>query len=347
MTITNQKIILDLTNSLSSGVIKPDSFLQTQAKMRLDELLDEFKEQKVEDEYHSIFDFPRYNNTIFVSGQRGAGKTTFLKAYLSELYKRSSAGGGIYPVALIDPTLVHTNQPILVEIITCLKQAFERQIKGAKNSDKYHLFREQLGELSEGLKLLKVKKEDIDQDAAWFLNKAIKNADSGHSLEKNLHKLIDIVLKELGKDLLVIAIDDVDNDTSKAHDVLETIRKYLTHPNIVIVVSGDLKIYSHIVRMKKLTELSTTASIVDEQTNDLVEHLEQQYLVKVFPAEQRIHLKTLQDIISQESQSVYIKTTFSVNENNICDALNLLLTNYFKLIKRISVHTGILFLNNR
>jgi GTPase SAR1 family protein len=344
MTITNQKIILDLTNSLSSGVIKPDSFLQTQAKKRLDELLDEFKEQKVEDEYHSIFDFPRYNNTIFVSGQRGAGKTTFLKAYLSELYKRSNDGGGIYPVALIDPTLVHTNQPILVEIITCLKQAFERQIKGAKNSDKYHLFREQLGELSEGLKLLKVKKEDIDQDAAWFLNKAIKNADSGHSLEKNLHKLIDIVLKELGKDLLVIAIDDVDNDTSKAHDVLETIRKYLTHPNIVIVVSGDLKIYSHIVRMKKLTELSTTASIADEQTNDLVEHLEQQYLVKVFPAEQRIHLKTLQDIISHENQLVYIKTTFSVNENNICDALNLLLTNYLKIDKAyISTYRHFIF----
>lgn len=326
----NGRIVLDLTKSLSSGAISSGSFLQTHARKKLDDLLNEFKGQKAEPKAFSIFDFPRYNNTIFVSGQRGAGKTTFLKTYLSELDKK---GGDIYPVALIDPTLVHTNQPILVEIITCLKRAFERHLIGCKNSDKYHAFRDQLGKLAEGLKLLKVKKEDVDQDASWFLNKAIKNADSGQSLEVNLYNLIDVILNSLDKKLLVIAIDDVDNDTSKARDVLETIRKYLTHPKIVIVVSGDLKIYSHIVKTKKLEELTAESLIGDEKTNELVEHLEQQYLVKIFPAEQRIHLNTLQGILCDETQKVYLKTNFTKHTVNIIEALEGLLTNCFKIDK--------------
>lgn len=329
-----KNITLDLTKPLSSGAIHVDSFLQTQAKIKLDELLKSFSNQKVVGEDSSIFDSPRYNNTIFVSGQRGAGKTTFLKTYLSELNIESQNGGDIYPVTLIDPTLVHTNQPILVEIITCLKRTFEKEINGCQKSEKYHEFRAQLGELSEGLKLLKIKKEDVDQDASWFLNKAIKNADSGHSLERNLNKLIDILLESINKKLLVIAIDDVDNDTTKAHDVLETIRKYLTHPNIVIVVSGDLKIYSHIVKIKKLEELSSQLLKIDNKTSDLVEHLEQQYLVKVFPAEQRIHLKTLQGIISEDdSISIVLKTTHSGNSTEITNALDTLLVNNFNIDK--------------
>lgn len=326
----NGKIVLDLTKSLSSGAISSGSFLQTHARQKLDDLLNEFKGRKAEPKAFSIFDFPRYNNTIFVSGQRGAGKTTFLKTYLSEL---NNKGGDIYPVALIDPTLVHTNQPILVEIITCLKRAFERQLVGCKNSDKYHAFREQLSKLAEGLKLLRIKKEDVDQDASWFLNKAIKNADSGQSLEENLYQLIDVILGSLDKKLLVIAIDDVDNDTSKARDVLETIRKYLSHPQIVIVVSGDLKIYSHIVKTKKLEELSAESLIGDEKTNELVEHLEQQYLVKIFPAEQRIHLKTLQGILYDETKEVYLKTNFTKQTVNIIEALEGLLTNCLKIDK--------------
>ena len=332
--MSKKEIIIDLTKSLSSNVISADSILQIQAKESLDDLLKSFKDQATgfDGESDNLFNFPRFNNTVFVSGQRGAGKTTFLKSYLNNLQQQKEAEG-IYPIALIDPTLIHTHQPILVEVIARLKHILELNFRGCKNSESYHTFSKQLGELSEGLKLLKIKKEDIDQDASWFLRKALKNADSGHSLESNFHKLIDILLSVLKTDLLVIAIDDVDNDTNKALDVLETIRKYLTHPKVVIIVSGDLKIYSHIVKLEKQKELGYGAIKFEEQTIDLVEHLEQQYLVKVFPAEQRIHLQSLLEIIDRKDTEIKIKTCFASSEINIQEALVQLLTTYFNIDK--------------
>ena len=51
----------------------------------------------------------------------------------------------------------------------------------------------------------------------------------------------------------MLFFDDADNDFSKGWPVLETLRKYLTSPQLIILISGDLDLFSYLVRKKQWT----------------------------------------------------------------------------------------------
>ncbi|WDE04643.1 hypothetical protein SG34_025480 [Thalassomonas viridans] len=301
-------IVIDLTQPLTSGRVETENLLQVQAKNRLDNLLNKFiKNIEIQPEHINKnswareFDTQRFNNTIFISGQRGAGKTTFLRSVLLEKFNNET--DGILPVAFVDPTLVETHQHILVDIIAKFKQLVSEQLSCCGDEDKHKQFTEKLEALAEGLKLLGNNNKPTDPDASWFLNKALKHAVGGQTLEAKLHELIDTVAEILKQKLFIIAIDDVDTDTSKAYEVLELIRRYLTHPKLAVIISGDPLLYSHIVQGQKIKELGSNhqrfkgAEQYEKNTTKLVEHLEQQYLAKVLPIEQRIELKNLNDLL--------------------------------------------------
>ncbi len=316
--MNNGKIKVDLTRSLSSGKIEPSSLLQVKAKEKLLYILSKFvhyTDNKIDTNKSYLeleFSSDRVNNTIFVSGQRGAGKTTFLRTVLLE--RLEDTKDKILPLAFIDPTLISTNQHILVDIIAKFKQVVESNISSCGNEKVLNKFNQSLENMAEGLKLLKNSSSKND-DASWFLNKALKHAASGQGLEARFHQLIDVASEILDENLFIIAIDDVDNDTSKAYEVLELIRKYLTHSKIAVIISGDLRLYSHIVKQRKANELALDSFGKDQASDELIEHLEQQYLAKVLPIEQRVELKSLNDLIGGSDFSIDVK----LNENNTKD----------------------------
>jgi hypothetical protein len=317
-----EPIVIDLTLPLISGNVKTANLLQVQAKSRLDELLVKFVQSSDllqgppnKKSWAREFDTQRFNNTIFISGQRGAGKTTFLRTVLLEKFNDDL--DGILPVAFIDPTLVETHQHILIDIIAKFKQLVSEQLSCCGDEKKHKEFTKRLEALAEGLKLLGRTNIANDQDAAWFLNKALKHAVGGQTLEAKFHELIDTVAEILEQKLFIIAIDDVDTDTSKAYEVLELIRRYLTHPKLAVIISGDPSLYSHIVQGKKIQELSSNhqgfkgTEQYEKNTTKLVEHLEQQYLAKVLPIEQRVELKNLNDLLhatnTERQPSIQVK----------------------------------------
>lgn len=321
-------IIIDLTLPLTSGNVKSENLLQVQAKTRLDELLIKFVESSDlsvgysnKKSWAREFDTQRFNNTIFISGQRGAGKTTFLRTVLLEKFNDDQ--DKILPVAFIDPTLVETHQHILVDIIAKFKQLVNEQLSCCGDENKYKEFTNKLEALAEGLKLLSNQSSSSDHDASWFLNKALKHAVGGQTLETKFHELIDTVAEILDQKLFIIAIDDVDTDTSKAYEVLELIRRYLTHPKLAVIISGDPLLYSHIVQGKKIQELSSThqgfkgTELYERNTTKLVEHLEQQYLAKVLPIEQRIELKNLNDLLNATNTGRQPSIQVKDGKNNI------------------------------
>ncbi len=305
------EINVDLTKSLSSSKIEPASLLQVKAKEKLFNILSKFvndsgnKNDNKETSLELEFSSERINNTIFIGGQRGAGKTTFLRTVLLE--RLEDKKDKILPVAFIDPTLINTNQHILVDIVAKFKQVIEGRFSACGDEKERNKFNETLEDMAEGLKLLKEDSGNIGSDASWFLNRALKYATSGQGLEAKFHRLIDVVSEVLEENLFVIAIDDVDNDTTKAYEVLELIRRYLTHPKLTVIISGDLRLYSHIVKQRKMKELMGGNPVLDRGSNELIEHLEQQYLAKVFPVEQRVELKSLNNLIERDGFNVNVK----------------------------------------
>jgi GTPase SAR1 family protein len=308
----NSTIIINLAEALNASACKTGTLLQVQAKKQLGNLLEKFEQQSKDiktknnssshssDEWELEFNPKRYNNTIFISGQRGAGKTTFLRSVLLD---KAEPGNKIKPIAFIDPTLIEVHEHILVQIIAKVQASVTNALSRASDEPQRHEFQTCMEEMAEGLKLLGSGDNNKAQDPAFFLNKALKHAVGGQNLERKFNELIDKAAKILGVNLLIIAFDDVDTNTTQAFNVLELIRKYLTSPNLVVLISGDPSLYSHIVQGQRAKELNNGNFAIkgmDELSQSLpemVSHLEQQYLAKVLPVEHRIELKNLANLI--------------------------------------------------
>lgn len=311
-----QEVIIDLTLPLTIAHSRnKEANLQRHALEQVNQLLIKFIEYNQSDnKLDNTFILPRQNNTIYINGERGAGKTTFLLDVLKEYQETKIEANTIVPIAFIDPTLIQTNQNILIEIISALYKKTNSHLSCGKDEEKKRELNQSLEKMSEGLKLLDIhNKNPKYQDSSWYLNKSLQDSTSGQCLEKNLHDFIDKCAELFKAELFVIAIDDVDTKTDKAYEVLEVIRCYLTHPKLSIIISGDLELYSHLVNNKKIEEISSENIKDYEDNKEMANHLEQQYLSKILPIEQRITLSKMNDIL--ESSDVFIKYNLYDEEN--------------------------------
>ncbi|MFJ5408286.1 P-loop NTPase fold protein [Pectobacterium punjabense] len=261
------EIIIDLDNIHYMNDYSDNTMLQQSAKKKLDILLNDFLIYLEKDpidkknncqENNQLNKLQRRNNTIFVNGQRGTGKTTFLNAML-DFYSTNENNTGICPLAFIDPTLIETHQNIIVDIVVKFKQLHDKKIKYCRDQEQYNDLNKQLEQMAEGLRLLGEQKNNHNKhDDSWFLSQALKSSKSGQYLEERFHQFIDKIANALNKKLFIIAIDDVDTNTEKAYETLENIRRYLSHPKIVVVISGDVTLYNYIVKNRKTIELTNS-----------------------------------------------------------------------------------------
>ncbi len=318
--MADKEIIIDLNDSLSSSKTRNSKqrqsekavLLQFDAMGKTKSLLNSFAKRNISSEAvlenNTLFQdlsVPHRNNTIFVNGERGAGKTTFMREILYDLWEDRSDENKIVPVAFIDPTLVETHQHILVDIIAKFHELVFDKLICCRDEVLNQRVSQALEEMDQGLNLLNSSSHNSKNDTGWFLNKALRKSTSGQNLERHFHNFINILSEEFNIKLFVIAIDDVDTKTDKAYEVLEVIRCYFTHPRLAVIISGDLKLYSHLVRMKKSVELSTGHSTsFGKRNGELAEELEQQYLTKVFPVEQRVSLRKFSDILLSKNITI-------------------------------------------
>ncbi|SHO19428.1 Putative uncharacterized protein, partial [Moritella viscosa] len=352
----NKSITISLTDALNASACDTGTLLQVQAKEQLDVLLEKFEKQSdnvkqknnstehSSDEWELEFNPKRYNNTIFISGQRGAGKTTFLRSVLLE-QARPESNNKIKPIAFIDPTLIEVHEHILVQIIAKIQTAVTKALSRTSDESKRHEFQICMEEMAEGLKLLGNGVNSKAQDPAFFLNKALKHAVGGQNLERKFNELIDKAAKILNVNLLIIAFDDVDTNTQEAFNVLELIRKYLTSPHLVVLISGDPSLYSHIVQGQRAKELNNGNSSIkgmkglSQKLPEMVSHLEQQYLAKVLPVEHRIELKNLVNLIEHDITIVVklknkVKSPQETNTLEIKKYIELIISESLKINKK-------------
>lgn len=320
-------IKIDLTQPLTTSFLNKDSIIHKHSFDKIKKLLENIVKNNnfvLLNNQHLNSPLSRQllkktvNNTIFIHGKRGAGKTTFIKSVLN-YYLDENNSNGILPIAFIDPTLTHTHQHILVDIIVKINMMVEEKFKYCCDDEQRQSYRESLNGMSEGLKLLKNYQPNQSHDAQWFMSNALKESKHGQVLEEKFHDYINSVTKILGTQLLLIAIDDVDTETKEAYEVLEIIRSTITHPKICIILTGDESLYNFIVHEKKLESLGQLPSrqrgeVSSDLKFDMAMHLTQQYLLKVLPAHQRLELEDLYSILnSDESVEVTIKNTADQN----------------------------------
>ena len=276
-------------------------------------------------------------NTISIFGNRGTGKTTFILSILQQIEKTYEKAKIL---KIIDPTQMEEKEHVFLVILSLIDTEVRSKIETHKrnhNSGDCCYEREwnsKLSSLAKGLPTLeglnKKQYENWDDDL-YIVERGLKNVKAAYDLEKNFHELTELALKILQKEFFVLAFDDIDVDMSKGWPVLETIRKYLTTPMFVVLLSGNPTLYSYNVRLHQWNQLKNLKEHEDHDYKSQVNQLEGQYLLKVLKPENRIQLRTLLGYKRINDTSYMVKQKKEDKEKDIEDE-------YIDILNGLGIH---------
>ena len=238
------------------------------------------------------------NNIIAFMGDRGTGKTSCMMSVLNMLEEHLKEGKKkqtIASVEVVDPSFFDENTNIIYLVVGKMFAAFKESIdQNREDNYKVHglmtAFQDVLSQISMmGKSPLNENDTDIHQ---------LGNLLVTVNLKKSLKKLVDCYLKFYEKDFLVIPVDDIDNNTDQAYQMMEQIRKYLILPNVIILISFKLEQISNVAELY-FTKLYSPLNRSRTAYVDVAD-MAQKYLLKLFPLEHRVALPDLKSMMDQE-----------------------------------------------
>lgn len=262
------------------------------------------------------------HNTISIFANRGAGKTTFLLSALKRIREQYKDAVCLRP---IDPSIIDCKQHPFINIIAAIHQIVEEAIKREEPWKKSSVDKDCLEEyksiykkLLKGLPFIDgIGNENIYQnwdDELFISMQGMERAEASNNLIDSFHEYIRKALKLLQAVCFVISFDDIDTNFQKGYELLEVIRKYLTTEQIICILTGDLELYGKLVRKASwkcfdstfLNKECTYAKRSEDEFSTMINHLENQYLLKILKPEYRIQLHTINEVIEQDNSSIFI-----------------------------------------
>lgn len=261
----------------------------------------------------------RHHDAILLSGARGTGKTTFLLSALHKLQGEKLDDNYSFCVfEPVDPTLFGYNEHILFTLLSMIAKEVRRCRDHCETSrysggaGDWESWEKQLKDLAKGLQTVGEQREDIGsrpslkknvwEDAEYLLEEGIEKARSSYELEYKLHGFINTSLELLHKDAFVLGLDDVDTRPGIGWHVLEVLRRYLTTPQIIVIVSGNMELFQKLVERQQLKnfglDFSTNTQVLQHFAPQVTE-LTNQYLLKVLRIPLRIELLPFYEALEQ------------------------------------------------
>ncbi|MEQ6969238.1 antiviral RADAR system adenosine triphosphatase RdrA [Pectobacterium polaris] len=251
--------------------------------------------------------FSSYHHAIFISGERGTGKTVFLRN-AKDVWNRQAArlanAPNLHFIDVIDPTLLNINDRFSEVIIATVYASVDKALKRPDiNQDRKDNFYSSLKKLSGALGL------PSEFDDFRGIDR-IQKYRSGIHIEHYFHQFLIASVELLNCDALVLPIDDVDMKIDHAFGVLDDIRCLLSCPLILPLVSGDGDLYRHITTMRfeeSLAKNKDTSNFIEGKV--VAERLSNAYLTKVFPNHVRLPLVPINQLLSK------LKIKYKNNKN--------------------------------
>lgn len=291
---------------------KPQMALLLDKIRQIMKSVEDFRRQFNDDQRQSSISHRRHHDAILLSGARGTGKTTFLLSALHTLQNKKLDDNYSFCVfEPVDPTLFGYNEHILFTLLSMIAKAVCRCRNHSETSrychsgvsDAWEAWEKQLKDLAKGLQTVGEQREDIGsepspqknvwEDAEYLLEEGIDKARSSYELEYKLHSFINTSLKLLDKDAFVLGLDDVDTRPGIGWHVLEVLRRYLTTPQIIVIVSGNMELFQKLVERRQLKTFGLDFSSNEnalQKFSPQVTELTNQYLLKVLRTPLRIEL---------------------------------------------------------
>ena len=234
------------------------------------------------------------HSAVLVDGARGTGKSsvlTNLAVYLRS--KDKELLGQVHILKPIDPTLLEDNDDLFLNIVVAAVLS-DKIVKDAlaQDSDARTTLYKRLHHLGHALENMQTQrdKKGVDKIRAFIGNQ---------ELVEEIHTFFGAVLNLIGKKLLILPIDDVDASLHRAFENLEVVRRYLTSPLILPMISGDASLY-HDVTWRDFHGRLLRDSKSDRLAAQKTAHeLATEYHRKVLPLQYRLRMPDMRDYFNQ------------------------------------------------
>lgn len=276
-------------------------------------------------------------------GRRGTGKTSAmmsvhnalkskeeLKGFLSDKYIRDSS---FIVLDYIDVSTMEKGEDILEIVLANMfslflkreqKQQSQRINASYESRELYRMFDEIYGSLI-SIKDMRGRKSDISPLSQ------LTQLSNSQVLKVKIEELIKQYLQYMEGDqegytpakkkFLVITIDDLDmsfqNETEFPFEILETLHRYLMTTGVIILATYNFSDLCSGCEKHFMKIFSDRKGVLNSNERGMVRHLTQEYLKKVLPMYNRVHLPSLKksDYVGEvrpkiEMQSKEVKELF-------------------------------------
>lgn len=250
-------------------------------------------------------DIPLYKikNIIAFLGERGQGKTSvmcsFIKALKDKneiLFSNQLDDYEFIDLDIVDPSAFEDCSTVLDSVLGQLLDKVEKVNKEDSYDSKNDLYQD-FNDIYTQINIIKDKtllqnKFDIYDGSI----ETLITINTIINIKKKLNKLVNdclkIIKRKKTEPILVIPIDDVDIDMKNCYKTVETIRKYLTIPNVIVIMAAKLEQLHEGIRIENLKELDRSSIDSNHVYKDIY-NMTTRYLLKLLPQNRRIHIPCL------------------------------------------------------
>lgn len=289
-------------------------------------IIDDFK--KSNGRNNNIWIDNKFSNIIAFCGDRGEGKSSCMASFatiLTDEEVRKNAVNAIVPYSLdpkedsqklfhgledllstdkiewldvIDPSFFDDDHNLLELLLGRICEKANQKNKAECENDctinaKHRKLMEQLEKVKRCITTMTPQKDKKIFDSV----ESISELAAGMQLKDELQTLFNYYLQFVGKECLLICVDDLDLGFKQGFKMAEMLRKYLINPYCVVLVS---------VKVEQLIDIIATEHKHKVKDTDLdweyCKQVAQKYVAKLLPRSNRVPMPAIEDICERRIQ---------------------------------------------
>lgn len=274
-------------------------------------------DKELDQDFREEANLNKVNNIIAFVGERGSGKTTLVNEFRRILYGMNSEKKGNWLQHMnqsaavdyyqdksmnflvldpLDASLLEEKENIIELIWANMYDCFDRRAHQNNNLNNASQMKEIIQGFNEVYKdYRQICRQNQDDGVEVSVLNKLKNMSSSTKIREIFGKLLqdylDFMLKEkVDRKYLVVTIDDLDMNLYKGFEILEQIHKYLSYPQIIVLLALDYEQASLLSETHFMKNMLMGDRTQDTRVLRHARKLSYDYMLKVIPVNNRIYL---------------------------------------------------------